>query len=126
MEAAYRFWRKKRACYASIVAAQQYAKRAYGYESKAAEQIALLASIKALPKNPDSGEWQWPFSERILALESPLATVLLNELESLDKELRIATGQRPKLEAYLTELADKADGIAGNIKQKEAELSAAI
>jgi hypothetical protein len=23
-------------------------------------------------------------------------------LESLDKELRIATGQRPKLEAYLT------------------------
>jgi hypothetical protein len=109
-----------------IDAARQFAKRAGGYESEAAEQIDRLASIKALPKNPDSGEWQWPFSERNVALESPVATILLNELESLDKELRIATGQRPKLEAYLTELAGKADAIAGNIKQREAELSAAI
>ncbi len=109
-----------------IDAARQFAKRAGGYESEAAEQIDRLASIKALPKNPDSGEWQWPFSERNLALESPVAAVLLNELESLDKELRIATGQRPKLEAYLTELAGKVDGITGAIKQKEAELSAAI
>lgn len=109
-----------------IDAARQFAKRAGGYESEATEQIDRLASIKALPRNPDSGEWQWPFSERNLALESPVAAVLLGELESLDKELRIATGQRPKLEAYLTELAGKVDGIAGAIKQKEAELSAAI
>lgn len=109
-----------------IDAARQFARRAGGYESEAAEQIDRLASIKALPKNPDSGEWQWPFSERNLAMESPVAAVLLNELESLDRELRIATGQRPKLEAYLTELAGKADGIAGAIKQKETELSAAI
>lgn len=109
-----------------IDTARQFAKRAGGYESEAAEQIDRLASIKALPKNPDSGEWQWPFSERNLAMESPVAAVLLNELESLDRELRIATGQRPKLEAYLTELAGKADGIAGAIKQTEAELSAAI
>ncbi len=111
---------------ARIDAARQFAKRAGGYENEAAEQINRLASIKALPKNPDSGEWQWPFSERNLALESPVAVVLLNELESLDKELRIATGQRPKLEAYLAELTGKADGIAGHIKQKEVELSAAI
>lgn len=116
----------RRDAQARIDAAQQFAKRAGGYESEAAEQIDRLASIKALPKNPDSGEWQWPFSERNLALESPVAAVLLHELESLDKELRIAAGQRPKLEAYLTELAGKANGIAGAIKQKEAELSAAI
>ena len=109
-----------------IDAARQFAKRAGGYENEAAEQISRLASIKALPKNPGSGEWQWPFSERNLALESPVAVVLLNELESLDRELRIATGQRPKLEAYLAELTGRADGIAGRIKQKEAELSAAI
>lgn len=109
-----------------IDAARQFAKRAGGYESEAAEQIDRLASIKALPRNPDSGEWQWPFSERNLAMESPVAAVLLNELESLHRELHIATGQRPKLEAYLTELAAKAAGIAGAIKQKEAELSAAI
>lgn len=111
---------------ARIDAARQFAKKAGGYESEAAEQIDRLASIKALPKNPDSGEWQWPFSERNLALESPVAVVLLNELESLDKELRIATGQRPKLEGYLADLTGKADEIAGAIKQKEAELSAAI
>lgn len=116
----------RRDAQARIDAARQFAKRAGGYESEAAEQIDRLASIKALPKNPDSGEWQWPFSERNLALESPVAAVLLNELGSLDRELRIATGQRPKLEAYLAELAGKADGIAGTIRQKEAELSAAI
>ncbi len=109
-----------------IDAARQFAKRAGGYESEAAEQIDRLASIKALPRDPDSGEWQWPFSERNLALESPVAAVLLKELESLNNELRIATGQRPKLEAYLTELAEKADGISSAIKHKEAELSAAI
>ncbi|SFN39858.1 DUF3732 domain-containing protein [Xenorhabdus japonica] len=111
---------------ARIDAARQFTRRAGGYENEATEQIDRLASIKALPKNPDSGEWQWPFSEKNLALESPVAIVLLNELESLDKELRIATGQRPKLETYLAELTGKADGIAGNIKRKEAELSAAI
>jgi hypothetical protein len=111
---------------ARIDAARQFAKRAYGYENEAAEQINRLASIKALPKNPESGEWQWPFSERNLAMETSVAIALLNELESLEKELRIATGQRPKLEAYLSELTAKADEIAGRIKQKEAELSAAI
>lgn len=116
----------RRDAQAKIDAARQFAKRAGGYESEAAEQIDRLASIKALPNNPDSGEWQWPFSERNLGLESPVAAVLLNELGSLDKELRIATGQRPKLEAYLTELAGRVDRIAGAIRQKEMELSAAI
>ena len=111
---------------ARIDAARQFARRAGGYENEAAEQINRLASIKALPKNLDSGEWQWPFSEQNLAMDSPVAVVLLNELESLDKELRIATGQRPKLEAYLAELTGKADVIVGDIKQNEAELSAAI
>jgi Protein of unknown function (DUF3732) len=116
----------RRDAQARIDAARQFAKRAGGYESEAAEQIDRLASIKALPKNPESGEWQWPFSERNLALDSPVAVVLRNELESLEKELRIATGQRPKLEAYLAEMGGKVDVIVGDIKEKEAELSAAI
>ena len=111
---------------ARIDAARQFAKRAGSYENEAVEQIDRLASIKALPKNPESGEWQWPFSEQNLALESPVAVALLNELESLNNELRIASGQRPKLEAYLADLAGKVDGIAEGIKHREAELSAAI
>lgn len=109
-----------------IDAAKLFAKRAGGYENEASEQVDRLASIKALPRNPDTGEWQWPFSERNLALESPIATMLLNELNALDSELRIATGQRPKLDAYLVELIGKTDEIVSDIKQKEAELSAAI
>lgn len=111
---------------ARIDSVRQFAKRAGGYESEAAEQVDRLASIKALPTNPETGEWQWPFSERNLALNSPMAAVLLGELASLDKELRIATSQRPKLEAYLTELTSKVDAITGSISQKETEISAAI
>ena len=109
-----------------IDALRQFSKRAGGYENEAAEQIDRLASIKALPKDPENGEWQWPFSEQNLALESPIGVVLLNELESLHQELRFATGQRPKLDAYLVELTSEADRISGDIRQKEAELSAAI
>lgn len=100
---------ERRDAQARIDAAQLFAKRANGYESEAAEQVDRLASIKALPKDPDTGEWQWPFCERNLALDSPVATVLLRELESLDKELRIAAGQRPKLDSYLAELSGKVD-----------------
>ncbi|MDP2716913.1 DUF3732 domain-containing protein [Rheinheimera sp.] len=107
-------------------AAQIFAKRAGGYENEAAEQINRLTSIKALPRNSDSGDWQWPFSEQNLALESPIAVVLLAELESLDKELQVAIGQRPKLEAYLTELRVKVDEIVSLIQLKESELCAAI
>lgn len=118
--------KNRREAQARIDATRQFSKRAGGYENEAAEQLDRLASIKALPKNPDTGEWQWPFSERNLALESPVATVLLNELASLDAELRVATGQRPKLDAYLADLDAKAQEVAGTIKEKEAELSAAI
>ncbi len=116
----------RRAAQDRIDAARQFSKRAGGYESEATEQIDRLASIKALPNNQDTGEWQWPFSERNLALESPVAKVLLNELQSLDGELRIATGQRPKLDAYLSDLDRKAQKIVVAIKEKEAELSAVI
>ena len=116
----------RRKVQARIDAARQFSQRASGYESEATEQLDRLASIKALPKNPDTGEWQWPFCERNLGLEFPVAKILLNELESLNAELRIAVGQRPKLDAYLSNLDGKAQDIAGTIMEKETELSAAI
>ncbi|AUZ83721.1 DUF3732 domain-containing protein [Methylophaga nitratireducenticrescens] len=116
----------RREVQARIDAARQFSKRAVGYESEAAEQLDRLASIKAFPKNPDTGEWQWPFSEQNLALESPVAEVLLNELSSLDTELRVTIGQRPKLDAYLSDLDGESQKITNAIREKEAELSAAI
>lgn len=117
---------ERRNAQARLDATRQFANRAGGYESEAAEQVDRLASIKAMPVNPDNGEWQWPFSEQNLAMKSPIATVLLNELESLDKELRFATGQRPKLDAYLAELTGKVEEYASLIKQEETKLSSAI
>lgn len=109
-----------------IDAARQFSKRAGGYENEAAEQLNRLASIKAFPKNLDTGEWQWPFSEKNLALESPIAEVLFNELSSLDTELRTTIGQRPKLDAYLSDLDTKSQEFTNAIREKDAELSAAI
>ncbi|WP_314154879.1 DUF3732 domain-containing protein [Rouxiella badensis] len=109
-----------------IDAARQFAKRAVGYENEVAEQADRLASIKALPRNSETGEWQWPFSDSNIALDSPLATVLLNELKSLEIELHIATGQRPKLDNYLTGLLSDVELITALIRIKEAELSSAI
>jgi len=121
-----RLRRARREAQARIDAARQFSRRAGGYESEATEQLDRLASIKALPRNADTGQWQWPFSEQNLALESPVATVLLNELASLDTELRIATGQRPKLDAYISDLDGNAQELVSAIKQKEAELASAI
>ena len=45
---------------------------------------------------------------------------------NLSKELGIAIGPRPKLDAYLTKLTAEVAGIESDIKQKEAEISAAI
>lgn len=109
-----------------IDAARQFSRRAGGFESEAAEQRDRLASIKALPKNPDTGKWQWPFCEVNLAMESPIAKVLLNELTTLDEEMRIVQGQRPKLEAYLVDQDAKVQEIITAIKNKEEELAAAI
>jgi hypothetical protein len=109
-----------------IDSTRQFSKRASGYENEANEQIDRLTSIRALPRNPETGEWQWPFTEPNLGLDSPLAIILLKELEELEKELRVATGQRPKLQEYLTGLEKGVIDIVVNIKHKEAELSAAI
>ncbi|MGX7006042.1 DUF3732 domain-containing protein [Caballeronia sp. KNU42] len=116
----------RREVQSKIDAARQFSKQAGGFENEALEQKDRLASIKALPKNPETGEWQWPFCEANLALDSPIAKVLLNELATLDEEMSIVAGQRPKLEAYLTEQDDNVREVVDAIRSKEAELSAAI
>ncbi|WP_245495790.1 hypothetical protein [Mesorhizobium sp. M7A.F.Ca.CA.001.07.2.1] len=44
-----------------IESAQQFARRAEGFQSEVTEQRDRLSSIKALPSNKATGEWQWPF-----------------------------------------------------------------
>lgn len=109
-----------------IDSANQFTKRFSGYELEATEHLDRLSSIKAFPKSPETGEWQWPFSEEKISLESNFAKTLLNELKSLDEKLRLTSGQRPKLEAYISNLEEEAQEIITTIHEKEVELSSAI
>lgn len=107
-------------------AAEQYAKRADGFQTEAVEQHDRLTSIKALPVNKVTGEWQWPFAETNLALESPIAQMLLADLESLDREMNAVVGERPQLDAYLDVQRRELQATGDQIRAKEVELSSAI
>ncbi|HZU33650.1 MAG TPA: DUF3732 domain-containing protein, partial [Candidatus Angelobacter sp.] len=106
--------------------ARQFAKQAGGFQSEASEQRDRLLSIGALPKNPSTGEWQWPFAEKNLGLDSSIATALLNEVTSLDAELAIVAGQRPRLESYLADLDRQIRVTTDDIRGVEEQLAAAI
>jgi hypothetical protein len=109
-----------------IDAAVQYAKRSEGFETEAWEQMDRLTSIKLLPKNPATGEWQWPFAEANLGMETPLAVALIAELKSLELEMAAVVGERPALEEYLAGQRQEIRDIGDQIRSKEVELSAAI
>ena len=109
-----------------IDAAQQFARRADGFESEVTEQRDRLTSIKSLPVNKATGEWQWPFAEANLGMTTHIARALLSELESLDRELTAVTSDRPALEAYLAEQQREVASIGEQIRAKELELASAI
>ena len=106
--------------------ARQFSRKADGYTKEAVEQRDRLSSIKALPKDPKTGEWQWPFCEHNLGMSSPIAEALIGELQSLEEEMRMVVGDRPKLEAYMVEQQEAIRLLAEEIRIKELELSAAI
>ncbi|MCP2082738.1 UNVERIFIED_ORG: hypothetical protein J2W74_003924 [Methylorubrum zatmanii] len=109
-----------------IKAAQQFVGQSKGFASEVEEQQDRLASIKALPRNIETGEWQWPFAEKDLGMASPVADALLGELRSLDQELTAVTGERPVLDAYLAKQIEESSRITGLIAEKDVELAAAI
>ena len=109
-----------------IDVAKQFSSRGQGFESEAIEQKDRLISINALPKNPKTGEWQWPFAEVNLGMTSPIAKVLLDEVASLDAEMDMVAGERPKLEAYIAEQEREIKLVVESIRTKELELSSAI
>ncbi|UCP11546.1 DUF3732 domain-containing protein [Pseudomonas sp. MM213] len=111
---------------AKIEAGKLFEKRAGGFQSEAAEHIDRLASIKSLPKHSSTGEWQWPFAEKNLAMDTPIAQALIGELESLEAEMQTVMGQRPQLQGYLEEESQRLQVTHRSIAEKEAELTAAI
>jgi hypothetical protein len=117
---------RRREIQRQIESAKQFARRASGFEGEVMEQRDRLASIRALPFDKATGKWQWPFAPANLGLETPIATAMLSELESLDRELSAVTGERPALEAFLTSQHNEVAALTEQIREKEIELSSAI
>lgn len=109
-----------------LESALKFAGKAAGYTAEADEQRDRLLSIKALPRNIQTGEWQWPFSEVNLGMDSPVAEALLKELRDLDNEMKMVVGDRPTLDAYISEQKETICSLSNEIREYEIELSAAI
>jgi hypothetical protein len=109
-----------------IESAIQFSKRATGFEGEVLEQRDRLTSIKALPANKVTGEWQWPFAESNLGMDTPIAKALLAELDNLDIELAAVTGERPGLEAFLLGQQKEVVALTDQLRGKELELASAI
>jgi hypothetical protein len=117
---------ERRGLQARIESARQFSKEANGFETEANEQKDRLVSIGALPRNPSTSEWQWPFAEKNLNLASPIATALLDEVKNLDTELSTVAGQRPRLESYVLDLGNRIQEATSGIHSLEEQLAAAI
>lgn len=96
-----------------------------GYKSEASEQISRLQSINSLPYD-ENGKWQWPFAPENIDLENPISKILLNELKSLEDDLRTVAGEKPNLDEYIKNLEEQISKLRLQIKSKEEELSASI
>lgn len=107
-------------------AAQLFSEKEGGFSREAGEQKDRLSSINALPRNPQTGAWQWPFSEENMGMNSPIAEALLAELHSLNAEMEKVTGERPQLQKYISELSDALADSDRRIRCKDQELASAI
>lgn len=110
----------------TLRATQMFAEKEKGFAEEAKEQKSRLESIGALPSDPESGAWRWPFAPENLGLEEPIAQILLGELESLDRELSAVAGERPQLAEYSLNLEREIVGLSEALRGKEEALAAAI
>ncbi len=119
--------RKERAATNETLSATRlFAKKEDGFTTEAQEQKSRLESINALPKQPESGEWQWPFAPQNIDLNTPVAVALLRELQSLDQELIAVAGDRPHLEEFTQKLEHQTLELNRCLRSKEEALAAAI
>ena len=118
--------KRRRELQTRIEAARSFENSSRAFASEVAEQQGRLQSIGALPTQPDTDEWQWPFSPSQLGMDTPIARVLLAEVESLQTEMAAVTGERPQLASFLKELEEAAVALSREIEAKEVELGSAI
>lgn len=107
-------------------ATQLFAEKENGFTTEAKEQKSRLESIRALPRELEAGEWQWPFAPENLDLDSPIAKSLLGELASLDQELKAVEAERPHLEGFIQKLEQQLLELNQRLRSQEEALATAI
>ncbi len=117
---------ERTALYRTLRAARLFADKEDGFTSEAKEQKSRLESINALPRQSETGEWQWPFTPKDLDFENPIAKYLIQELESLNKEISTVAGERPQLNEYILKLENQLSELKQRIRSQEEALAAAI
>lgn len=110
----------------TLRATRLFTEKEDGFTTEANEQKSRLESIGALPSDPVSGEWQWPFAPENLGMDTPVAKCLMEELDSLSQELDSVVGERPHLEEYTLRLESEAKVMNELLRSKEEQLAAAI
>jgi hypothetical protein len=110
----------------ALRATRLFAEKEDGFTNEAQEQKSRLESIQALPQHPETGKWQWPFAVENLGLDTPIGKSLIQELQSLDRELKAVVGERPHLEEYTHKLQIQIGEISQKLRSREEELAAAI
>ncbi len=93
--------KKRRELLNNITSAKNYLKNAEKFSSEISKQKARLRTIKALPKNSSTGDWQWPFYEQNIGLQSPIATLLINSLENLERDIEYVDSDRIAIDDYV-------------------------
>jgi len=110
----------------TLRATQLFVEKENGFTTEAQEQKSRLESIHALPTNPETDDWQWPFAPANLGLDTPIGLSLIQELRSLDHELSTVVGERPHLEEFTQKLESQILDLNQKLRSKEEELAAAI
>lgn len=119
--------RRRRSESAEILRATRlFTEKEDGFTTEVNEQKSRLESIGALPSDPVSGEWQWPFAPENLGMDTPVAKCLMEELDSLSQELDSVVGERPHLEEYTLRLEGEAKVMNELLRSKEEQLASAI
>jgi len=118
--------RERAAINETLRATKLFAEKEDGFTTEAQEQKSRLESIRALPAQSESGQWQWPFVPENLNLDTPIAQSLLKELQSLEQELVAVAGERPHLEEFTQKLEQQRLELTQRLRGQEEALAAAI
>ncbi len=110
----------------TLRATQDFVNKEKSFTTEAKEQKSRLESINALPINPESGKWQWPFVPENFGMDTPIGKSLIKELNSLDDELKTVLGEQPHLEKYTQKIENQISDLNQIMQMKEEELAAAI